>query len=90
VSRIWRGIGGNTLTPESCWCFQCDQDGLTNFPPFTSLFNARRRMNLCPRCGNKRCPLATDHRNVCTGSNEPGQAGSLYGPPVRPNDTETP
>jgi DNA-directed RNA polymerase subunit RPC12/RpoP len=37
-----------------------------------------RRMFLCPKCGNKRCPKATDHRLDCTGSNEPGQAGSAY------------
>ena len=37
------------------------------------------RMILCPICGNKRCPHATDHRNPCTGSNEPGQDGSSYG-----------
>lgn len=36
------------------------------------------RMILCPTCGNKRCPKATDHRLDCTGSNEPGQAGSRY------------
>ena len=29
-------------------------------------------------CGNKRCPHASDHRFACTGSNEPGQAGSIY------------
>ena len=33
---------------------------------------------LCPTCGNKRCPHATDHLNDCTGSNEPGQPGSVY------------
>lgn len=36
------------------------------------------RMIVCPDCGNKRCPKATDHRNECTGSNKPGQAGSAY------------
>ena len=36
------------------------------------------RMFLCPLCGNKRCPKATFHGNVCTGSNEPGQPGSSY------------
>lgn len=35
-------------------------------------------MFLCPICGNKRCPKATDHRLACTGSNEPGQEGSSY------------
>jgi hypothetical protein len=38
----------------------------------------RVRMILCPICGNKRCPKANDHRNECTGSNEPGQKGSAY------------
>jgi hypothetical protein len=38
----------------------------------------RVRMFLCPTCGNKRCPKATDHRLDCTGSNEPGQQGSYY------------
>lgn len=36
------------------------------------------RMVLCPTCGNKRCPHATDHRNRCTGSNAPGQVGYPY------------
>lgn len=36
------------------------------------------RMFLCPECGNKRCPKATDHRLDCTNSNEPGQEGSDY------------
>jgi hypothetical protein len=41
-------------------------------------FGFRQRMILCKVCGNKRCPHATDHRNPCTGSNEPGQPGSFY------------
>ncbi|MEN9489562.1 MAG: hypothetical protein RJA63_11 [Pseudomonadota bacterium] len=36
------------------------------------------RMIVCLECGNKRCPKASDCRNDCTGSNEPGQAGSAY------------
>ena len=36
------------------------------------------RMILCPDCGNKRCPHATNHNNACTNSNEPGQPGSRY------------
>lgn len=35
-------------------------------------------MVLCPECGNKRCPKASDHNLACTGSNEPGQPGSVY------------
>lgn len=37
-----------------------------------------QRMFLCPTCGNKRCPKASDHRLDCTGSNEAGQKGSIY------------
>jgi hypothetical protein len=35
-------------------------------------------MICCSVCGNKRCPKATDHTLACTGSNEPGQEGSVY------------
>lgn len=35
-------------------------------------------MILCPKCGNKRCPKASNHELACTGSNEPGQVGSVY------------
>lgn len=36
------------------------------------------RMILCPSCGNKRCPKASDHDLACTGSNDQGQPGSVY------------
>jgi hypothetical protein len=39
------------------------------------------RMILCSECGNKRCPKASDHNFSCTGSNEPGQWGSIYTAP---------
>lgn len=35
-------------------------------------------MMLCKTRGNKRCPKATDCGLECTGSNEPGQVGSVY------------
>lgn len=38
-----------------------------------------QRYFVCPTCGNKRCPAATHHIFACTGSNEPGQHGSVYG-----------
>lgn len=36
------------------------------------------QMILCPKCRNKRCPHASDHRLECTGSNKPGQKGSIF------------
>jgi len=50
-----------------CWCYNC-QDA------------AYRTSNMivCPTCGNKRCPHATDHNQACTNSNDAGQPGSRY------------
>ena len=46
----------------------------------STLFNPTEMlMMLCQTCGNKRCPKATDCRLACTGSNDPGQVGSVYG-----------
>lgn len=50
-----------------CWCRTCRPVVLNDM-----------RFVVCPDCGNKRCPRANDHRNACTGSNEPGQEGSAY------------
>lgn len=55
-----------------CWCRTCRPVKLNDM-----------RFVVCPDCGNKRCPKANDHRNECTGSNEPGQQGSAY--PAVPN-----
>lgn len=48
-----------------CWCHKCNPTS--------------PHMIVCPECGNKRCPHASDHALACTGSNEPGQPGSVYG-----------
>ena len=52
---------------RDCWCRTCRPVVLNDM-----------RFVVCPDCGNKRCPRANDHRNACTGSNEPGQGGSAY------------
>ena len=52
---------------QDCWCRTCRPVDLNDM-----------RFVVCPDCGNKRCPRANDHRNACTGSNEPGQEGSAY------------
>lgn len=53
-----------------CWCHKCNPIDWTK--PNTMF------MRLCPTCGNKRCPKATDHNLECTNSNEPNQDGSIY------------
>jgi hypothetical protein len=60
--------------PQECWCHKCNSGRLV------------AHMIVCPTCGNKRCPRASDHELPCTDSNEPGQPGSVYAlaPPEPP------
>lgn len=60
-------IIGNYPGIPDCWCRTCCPVVLNDM-----------RFVVCPDCGNKRCPRANDHRNACTGSNEPGQEGGAY------------
>lgn len=57
----------DALNAPDCWCRTCRPVTISGM-----------RFVVCPECGNKRCPHANDHRNACTGSNEPGQEGSAY------------
>ncbi|ECO5948678.1 hypothetical protein G4F23_002975 [Salmonella enterica] len=57
----------NAETSTKCWCRTCRPVTMSDM-----------RFVVCHECGNKRCPHANDHRNSCTGSNEPGQEGSAY------------
>jgi hypothetical protein len=50
-----------------CSCYRCVADR----------GDMRVRMGSCD-CGCKRCPKSSDHRLECTGSNAPGQPGSIY------------
>lgn len=61
--------------PEQCICHRCikENDLREGAFPLSSTI-----MILCPECGNKRCPKASDHRLSCTESNESGQEGSVY------------
>ena len=58
---------GNSPVIPVCWCRTCRPVTMSDM-----------RFVVCPECGNKRCPHANDHRNDCTGSNQPGQVGSAY------------
>jgi hypothetical protein len=61
-------------------CGNCHMCLVGKFDPGSDIPIRFTRMILCPTCGNKRCPKATDHEMTCTGSNEPGQEGSVYVP----------
>ena len=66
-AAMLQGDNGNSSVIQDCSCRTCRPITLTDM-----------RFVVCPECGNKRCPHANDHRNACTGSNEPGQEGSAY------------
>lgn len=58
-----------------CGCYTCMEKRVD---PNTFLPATMNKFIVCPKCGNKRCPHATDHNLACTDSNEPGQTGSRY------------
>lgn len=68
-------MNSNKATNNCCSCQACHLK--ENRDAFLDV------MIVCKVCGNKRCPKATNHRNKCTGSNEPGQLGSAYAKPDR-------
>lgn len=64
------------MSGRECGCHKCVKARDASKPFAEQVFGTK--MILCPECGNKRCPRATDHNNICTRSNEPGQPGSAY------------
>lgn len=88
--------------PTGCSCLTCDGPFMPTIKEFAEGIRITKdtprppmdedriptRMSLCFVCGFKRCPGAADHRNRCTGSNQQGQAGSLY-PPTWPEPGKT-
>jgi hypothetical protein len=92
VSRDTELLDGANLHPEGASalmdhpkfgetparCGNCHRCLLGVQGPF-GLPETAHRMIGCSKCGNKRCPKATDHRLDCTNSNEPGQPGSVFG-----------
>lgn len=67
---------------QTCWCGACDADAVEALPA-GDILRLVRRMNLCPTCGNKRCPRSWFHDYRCTGSNEPGQTPRLAIDPIK-------
>ena len=74
-SALWIRSAG-----EKCWgCMTCVQQDAKQYEQLTGEM-LMPTFIVCIDCGNKRCPRATRHDLDCTGSNEPGQPGSVYGP----------
>ena len=90
--RCARPFATDYVTPEpaaptyvvGCWCARCDE--VYNATPEAKAIHGPfgyQRYNLCPTCGNKRCPRSTAHWLACSGSNEAGQPGSELRPDPR-------
>jgi hypothetical protein len=60
-----------------CWCYECNPE------------DQNHRMFVCPICGNKRCPLAASHLEICSFSSKSGQEGSLYSKDQLPPEEST-
>ncbi len=68
-----------SAAPINCECHRCiGEKNLGTQTPFGWWPLSSTKMILCPICSNKRCPHASDHDLACTGSNEPGQPGSIF------------
>ena len=65
-SRHLASLRDALAAPQPCWCHKCNEGRLVNGIPF-----AATQMIVCPICGNKRCPHASDHALACTASNDP-------------------
>lgn len=79
-----RALIDERLQADACHCHKCHEH---DQPYLMSTFI------VCPKCGNKRCPKAHNHRYECTDSNEPGQVERLQADdsefgPVNLNDVE--
>lgn len=61
---------------KTCGCIRCYSERTSKTPP-SQIWRIPFRY-ACEKCGNKRCPHHSDHNLECTGSNKPGQAGSVY------------
>lgn len=76
----WAAIFGNkkstgVVEKPGCYCYNCNKNYTA---PGETFAYVTGRMIVCPECGNKRCPHATDHSFDCTNSNDPAQPGSRY------------
>lgn len=79
---VYKELAQPEQEPVACECHRCIKENDLREGAFPL---SATRMILCPECGNKRCPKASDHRLACTGSNESGQEGSIYtAPPSKP------
>jgi hypothetical protein len=71
------------VAPSLCGCIKCTEARRQDAAVIREM-RARGSLMVpgwryaCETCGNKRCPHHSDHTLACTGSNEPGQPGSVF------------
>ncbi len=57
-------------------CAMCEDRALAGIGGLERML--KQAFIVCDICGHKRCPKATNHDLLCTGSNASGQPGSRY------------
>lgn len=76
VEEAVEGMGVGSERDPECSCAACDPGVIVD----GKRTGFASRMNVCPDCGNKRCPKAANHAKwQCSGSNEVGQVGVPIG-----------
>jgi hypothetical protein len=73
-AAVLRGdcIATSAATPLLRRALELVPEGPAVTPAAEDPRTGRLTMHVCPICGNKRCPKATDPTLTCTGSNDPG------------------
>lgn len=85
-SSLWDNLGKKIEEKDNvigenyhgCTCHKCIKENQVKLVDGSPFLLSSQQMILCPECGNKRCPHASDHDLDCTNSNEPGQKGSIF------------
>lgn len=78
-AKLLANFSDNVNSQADCICHRCIEENEIKSTSIPFLPLNCTMMIVCPICGNKRCPHASDHRSECTKSNDPGQVGSIYG-----------
>lgn len=66
------------MTDKLCGCIKCTDARRATHHDLGNFSMPPGFRYACELCGNKRCPHHSDHTLACTGSNEPGQPGSVF------------
>lgn len=71
LKRAIEKLDDSSSAPCQMPCHRCIDDFDIRAPHMPKFRFDFMKMILCEKCGNKRCPHASDHRLACNSSNDP-------------------